>query len=108
MTFGCRSKASHCPVGSVSIFAVKMAGILGMVRNCSFQAEYFSYNPPIIISMWTQKSLLYKISFIDTETKTWAVPGEWMALTEKVVSPAVYGSCYQGPTMCLEARKVKV
>lgn len=95
-------------MGSVSIFAVKMAGILGMVRNCSFQAEYFSYNPPIIISMWTQKSLLYKISFIDTETKTWAVPGKWMALTEKVVSPAVYSSCYQGPTMCLEAQKVKV
>ena len=38
----------------------------------------------------------------------WAVPGKWMAFMEKVVSPAVYSSCYQGPTMCLEVWKVKV
>lgn len=98
------------PVGSVSIFAMKMAGILGVVRNCSFQAEYFSYNLPIINSMWTQKSLFYKRSIIDTDTenRTWAVPSQWMALLEKVVSPAAYSSCYRGPTMCLEAWKVKV
>lgn len=27
---------------------------------------------------------------LNHETKTWAVPGEWMALTRKVVSPAVF------------------